>query len=180
MNSKLPLLQTLLFTIVLFSCSPDESTNIQIENTNQFTFNGEDYNLITVIINDENTTTNDPSEIIGISLFNKTSSEVTSNGDLSDVTFVYFGVEDINLQATTYNEITDYDISINGSVTNSEFNAGTVLLSDSDPQSDVYAQSGSVTITNFTDFNIDFTFTFTRNDGEVITGRYNGNYLAPN
>ena len=49
-----------------------------------------------------------------------------------------------------------------------------------DSQSDVYAQSGSVTVTNFTQFNIVFTFSFTRNDGQVISGSYDGNYYMPN
>ncbi len=178
MKLKLPFLLTLLITLVLMACSADDGNTIPTENIKKFTFNGETFNLVTAIITDENTTTNEPSEI-GIRLFNKTSLESTGDGDLSDITFVYFEVEDVNLQATTYNQIEDYDVSINGSVVNSEFNAGTILLSDNDPESDVYAQSGSVTITNFTAFNIDFTFTFTRNDGQVISGRYNGNYLLP-
>ena len=178
MKPYLSTLLTLLFTLILMACAPEDNS-VPVENVNKFTFNDETFDLITTIINDENTTTNDPSNI-GIRLFNKTSSEATGNGDLSDLTFVYFNVVDANLQATTYTNIEDYDVSIHGSVVNSEFNAGTVLLSDNDPQSDVYAQSGSVTITNFTTYNIDFTFTFTRNDGAVISGRYNGNYLAPN
>ena len=179
MKFKLPILLALVLPLILLSCSADDDNSIPTEDVNKFTFNGETFNLVTAIISDENTTDNNPSEI-GISLFNKTSTEITGNGDLSDITLVYFAVEAINLQATTYTPIEDYNVSINASVTDSEFNAGTILLSDSDPESDVYAQATSVTITNFTAFNIDFTFTFTRNDGQVITGRYNGNYIQSN
>jgi hypothetical protein len=112
-------------------------------------------------------------------LFNKSSSEITGNADLDNISLVYFELDAVNLEATTYTEIEFYDVSINGSIVASAFNAGTVLLSANDPESDVYAQSGSVTITNLTTFNIDFTFTFTRADGQVISGRYNGNYLLP-
>lgn len=178
MKPNLPTLLTLLFTIILMGCSPEDST-VPEENVNKFTFNDETYDLITAIINDENTTTNDPSDI-GITLTNKSNAESVSNVDLDDFTLIFFNLEAITLQNTTYNNIENYDVSINGSVIDSEFNPGTVLLSDDNPESDVYAQSGSVTITNFTAFNIDFTFTFTRTDGQVISGRYNGSYLAPN
>lgn len=179
MKPKLPYLFTLLFAIVVMACSPDNSNNNPEEDTNEFTFNGVTYNLVSAIVTDENTSTNDPSEI-GISLFNKTSTEITNNGDLSNVTYVYFDFEDITIQNTTYSQIEDYDISINSSFVDNDFNPGTILLSDADSDADVYAQSGSVTVTNFTAFNIAFTFTFTRNDGQIITGSYDGNYFAPN
>lgn len=169
----------LMLSITFVSCSSDDTSSIPDEANNAFTFNGNTYNLMSAIIVDENTTNNDPSDI-SISLFNKTSTEITSNTDLSDISYVNFKIVDATIQNTTYNQIDNYDVSINSSITNSEFTAGTVLLSDADSQSDVYAQSGSVTVTNFTQFNIVFTFTFTRNDGQVISGSYDGNYFMPN
>ena len=177
MTPKLPYLFTLLFAFIIMGCAPEDNTT-PAEDTNEFIFNGVTYPLISAIITDENTTTNDPSNI-SIRLFNKTSSEATSNQDLEDIAFVNFEVEAINLENTTYTTFENYNISINGAIVNSEFNPGTILLSHDDPDSDVFAQSGSVTITNFTTYNIVFTFTFTRNDGEVITGSYDGNYLFP-
>jgi hypothetical protein len=146
------------------ACTSDDDNTIPDDNTKEFTFNSETYDLLTAIISDGDTATTDGSEI-GIRLFNKTNSEITSNSDADDINFVYFELETESLEATTYTEIDAYDISINGSVVDSEFNS--------------YAQSTSVTIRNFTTFNIDFTFTFTRNDGQVISVRYNGNYLRP-
>ena len=177
MTPKLSYLITLLFTVILVACAPEDNTSPPVD-TNEFIFNGVTYPLISAIITDENTTTNDPSNI-SIRLFNKTSSEATGNQDLEDIAFVNFEVEAIDLQAISYTEFENYNISINGSIVNSEFNPGTILLSHNDPDSDVFAQSGSVSITNFTTYNIVFTFTFTRNDGEVITGSYDGNYLFP-
>lgn len=179
MKPKLPSLFGLLFCILILSCSADDNGINTEEENNEFLFNGNTYNLVSAIITDENTVTNNPSDI-GISLFNKTSAEITNNGDLSDVTFLYFDFVDITIQNTTYTQIEDYDVSINGAIVDSVFNPGTILLSDEDSESDVYAQSASVTVTNFTEFNIAFTFSFTRNDGQVITGSYDGNYLAPN
>ncbi|WP_282031545.1 hypothetical protein [Winogradskyella eximia] len=179
MKPRQPYLIALLFALIFSSCSPEDNTSTTPEDPNVFIFNGVSYPLVSAIITDENTTTNAPSDI-GISLFNKTSSEITGNEDLDTVAFVYFDIHTGSLENTTYDTIEDYDISINGSFVDSEFNPGTILLSDNDPDADVFAQSGSVTITNFTAYNIVFTFTFTRTDGQVITGRYDGNYLAPN
>ena len=179
MKLNLPHLLVLAFTIVLTSCSSDDYNATPIEDTNQFTFDNDTYDLVSAIVTDANASSNETGQI-GIRLFNKTSAEITSNSDLNDITYVYFEVQDVNLQALTYTEINAYDVSINGSVIDSEFNAGTILLSANDPESDVYAQSASITITNFTAFNIDFTFTFTRNDGQVVSGRYNGNYIQSN
>ncbi len=179
MNPNLFRILALVLCMAFASCSSDDTSSIPDETNNAFTFNGNTYDLMSVIIVDENTTNNDPSDI-SISLFNKTSSEITSNNDLSDINYVNFKIVDATIQNTTYNEIDSYDVSINSSITNSEFTAGTVLLSDDDSQSDVYAQSGSVTVTNFTQFNIVFAFSFTRNDGQVISGSYDGNYYMPN
>jgi len=178
MRSKLPQVIGLCMAIVFMACTSDDTSSIPNDTDNQFTFNGETYDLMIAVINDENTSTTGPSEI-GISLFNKSATEIAGNADLTAINFVHFNIEDVNIQNTTYNQINDYDISINSTVINSEFNHGTVLLSDSDSESDVYAQSGSVTVTNFTPFNIKFTFTFTRNDGQVISGSYDGNYILP-
>lgn len=176
MKLNLPYLLAILVGFALLSCSSDDANANPSDAPNEFTFNGNTYDLVSAIIVDENTATNDPSEI-SISLFNKTSSEITSNSDLSDISYIYFDFDDVTIQNTTYTQINDYDVSINGSIVNSEFSPGTILLADNDPQADVYAQSGSVTVTNYTEFNIAFTFTFTRNDGEVISGSYDGNYL---
>ncbi|WP_299116092.1 hypothetical protein [uncultured Winogradskyella sp.] len=179
MKPNLSHLFALVLTVVLMACSSDDSSSIPDEATNEFIFNGVTYNLVSAIITDENTSNDDPSDI-SISLFNKTSSEITNNENLSDISYVYFDFEDVTIQNMTYTQIEDYDVSVNGSIVDSEFNPGTILLSDNNPESDVYAQSASVTVTNFTEFNIVFTFTFTRNDGQVISGSYDGNYFAPN
>ncbi|WP_299363334.1 hypothetical protein [Winogradskyella sp.] len=179
MIPKLPQVLVFLLAITFLACSSDDDTNSNTdENTNQFIFNGETYNLTTAVINDEDTSSDNVSEI-SISIFNKSAAELAGNSDLTDINFVYFDFDDVTIQNTTYDEIDDYAVSTNSSIIDSEFNNGTVLLSDNDSESDVYAQSGSVTITNFTEFNIKLTFTFTRNDGQVISGSYDGNYILP-
>ena len=173
------LLVLLIVSTFVYSCSSDDdSGNEPTGQNNEFSFNGQSYSLTTAWIYDENTTTNDPSEI-GINLFNKTNSEINGIGDLNSINHIYFDFDDVNIQATTYTQITDYDVSINGTRLNGAFDSGTVLLSDSDPQSNLYASSGSITINSVTENTVDLTFTFTRTDGEIISGSYNGNYTVP-
>lgn len=179
MNLKSLYLTALLLTITLISCSPESNTNTTPENTGEFNFNGVNYPLITAIITEEEATTNSSSKI-GINLFNKTSAEITSNNDTNEIDYVYFEFTADTIENTTYNSINRYDISVDGAIVDSEFISGTIFLSDSDPESDVFAQSGSVTVTNFTAYNIVFSFTFTRTDGQIITGSYDGNYLLQN
>lgn len=171
-----------LFTVTIFtsSCSSDDSSdNTPNEPENQVTFNGTSYSLITAWINDENTSTNDPSDI-GFNLFNKTTADINSGNDLTDITAIYFDFTEVDLQETTYTNILDYDISINGTLTNGNYTPGTILLSDDDSNSDVYASSSTVTINELTATTVDLTFSFTRNDGQVISGSFSGNYIDPN
>ncbi len=167
-------------TIFISSCSSDDnSDNNPNESENGITFNGTSYSLITAWINDENTTTNDPSDI-GFNLFNKTTADINSGNDLTGITAIYFDFSEVELQETTYTDILDYDISISGTLTNGNYTPGTVLLSDDDLNSDIYASSSTVTINDLTATTVDLTFSFTRNDGQVISGNFIGNYIDPN
>lgn len=103
-----------------------------------------------------------------------------SGNDLNNITKIYFDFSEVELQEKTYIDILDYNISINGSLIDGVFNSGTVLLSDNNPQSNLYAATSSVTINTITENTVDLDFSFTRNDGEVISGKYNGTYIIPN
>ncbi|MFK7833528.1 MAG: hypothetical protein AB8B52_09645 [Winogradskyella sp.] len=179
MKLKSPYFVVFMLTLALLACAPEENNYTPEEPNNEFTFNGETYNLESLIIYDENTSTNEPG-VIRLSLFNKESAVITSNADVNDVTYVYFEINATTLENSTYTTIQEYNVSINNSVVDSDFITGTTLLNHSDPASDLFAQSSAVNITNFTAFNIVFTFTFNRADGQVISGSYDGNYLAPN
>ncbi|NRD20580.1 hypothetical protein HNV08_11020 [Winogradskyella eckloniae] len=176
MSRNLKVLFLILLYGVVLGCAQEELNSYEPEDTNAFTYNGATYPLMAAIVLDEETSANTASDI-KISLFNKSSAEITSNSDVTDLSYVSFEVVDIDLNQTTYNQIDDYTVSINGSVTDSEFHPGTILLSSSDADSHLFAQSGVVTITNYTAYNIVFTFSFTRTDGTLISGSYDGNYL---
>ena len=180
MNYRLLKSSILMITIILFSsCSSDEnSDNEQSELKNEMIFNGTNYALATAWINDENITTDDPSDI-GFNLSNKTNNDLINGNNLTNVTTIYFDFNEVNLQETTYTEILDYDIAINRTLTNGNYTSGTLLLSDDDENTDIYASSSSVTINNLTENSVDLTFTFTRKDGQLIQGAYSGNYIVP-
>lgn len=179
MKPILPYFITFIFTVFFTACSPEVSNSNAPEDNNKFIYNGVTYPLKSAIVTIENGGTTEPNTT-SIRLFNKASSEITNNMDLDDLTFVNFEIASTDLQISTYDEINRYDMSINGSISNSIFQPGTILLSDDDSESEVYAANASVTITNYTAYNILFTFSFTRNDGEIITGSYDGNYLLSN
>ncbi len=75
-------------------------------------------------------------------------------------------------------QVDEYTISTNGTIVDGEFEPGIFLLSDVDPQSDEYATTGLVIISNLNPTYIDFSFSFTRNDGQRIYGAYQGNYIT--
>jgi len=181
MTLKLLKLTSLFIAIVLFSnCSSDDETTDSTPTgpTNGIIFNTSVYPITTAWINDENTTTNDPSDI-GITLYNKTTAEINS-GNSSGITSVYFDFSEVDLRVKTYTDILDYQISINGLLTNGNYVPGTVLLSVDDPDADPFAISSTVTINSITDTTVDLSFSFTRNDRQVLTGTYVGNYVDLN
>ena len=184
MNFKTIKSAILLITVIFISsCSSDEDSNStpdenQEITTNEFTFDGKSYELKAASINDENTTTNEPSDI-GFNLYNKTNSDINSGNDLNNITSIYFDISDINLQEITYTDIPDFEISINGTLTKGNFTPGNILLSDDNIDADIYAQYQILTINSLTDSTVDLTFSFTRNDGQVIFGNYSGNYITP-
>ncbi|GAA0872629.1 hypothetical protein GCM10009117_17760 [Gangjinia marincola] len=169
-------LVTFIVTIIGCSSNDDSSTESDLS-INEFVYDGETYELVTAFITDENTTTDEASDI-GINIFNVTNSQ--TNGTVDNVTRVFFDVEDITLQETTYNEIADYEVAINGSFNAGDYSEGTLLLSDNDPQSTVFASSTTVSIHNITETTIDLSFTFMRNDGKIISGKYNGDLINLN
>jgi hypothetical protein len=165
----------LLFTILILSCSSDDSSENSNQNQNGFTYNGTFYEVKTVYINDENTTNSNPSDI-GFSLINKTSAEINSGNDLTNVATLYFDFNAVNVEQTTYTNILDYNGKINANRTSGSITGGTEILSDN--ETTLQANNISVTINNITSTAVNFTFSFTRTDGQNISGQYNGNYFT--
>jgi|GEM_PF-1624281 len=164
----------LLFATVLFSCSSDENS-ATATTQNGFTFKGIFYETQTLYIIDENTSDTTPSDI-SFSFINKTREQMINTGNLSDLNLFYFDFNAIKAEAITYTGIQDYSCSINGTRVSGEIFEGNVILSDN--ETSLEASAISVTIHSITPNSVDLSFSFTRTDGEVVTGKYVGNYLT--
>lgn len=166
---KIPIL---LFCILLaFSCSSDDDNNEGNNNSNNaFTFNGTSFNISNVFLNDENTTDNNPSDIAIIMSNINLLTESQPNG----VNYVYFDFQGVELETGVINNISDYTILENASFTNSEIDNGNAILDDT--LNGFMATNTTVNINSLSSSQIDFDFSFTREDGEIITGNYSGNY----
>ena len=86
---------------------------------------------------------------------------------------LYF--QSVELQTETITNISDYTILEIASFTNSEIDNGTTILDDT--ESEFTASNTSVTVNYLSSSQIDFGFTFTREDGEIMIGNYSGNYV---
>ena len=164
----------LLFSILMLSCSSDDNSGDS--NQNGFTYNGTFYEVKTVFINDENTADNNPSDI-SFNLVNKTISEISSENDLSNISSLYFDFNDVNVEETTYTNILDYNAKINSNRTSGNIVGGTEILSDNN--TDLQATNINITINSITSTTVNFSFSFTKANGQIISGQYNGNYLTP-
>lgn len=80
------------------------------------------------------------------------------------------------MEPTTYTNISDYNAKINADRTSGSITGGTEILSDS--ETTLQANNISVTVNSINSTTINFTFSFTRADGQTVSGQYNGNYLT--
>lgn len=164
----------LLLVSLIFSCSSDENPSTTTNTQNGFTFDGIFYETQTLFIIDENSSDTTPGDI-SFSFINKTREEMISTNNLSNLNTFYFDFNAINAEATTYTEIRDYGCRVNATRVSGEISNGNVILSDN--ETSLEASSISVKIHSITPNNVDLSFTFTRTDGKVVTGKFIGNYL---
>ncbi|WP_225037370.1 hypothetical protein [Winogradskyella sp. SM1960] len=157
--------------LIAFSCSSDDDNNEGNNNTNNaLTFNGTSFNVSNVFLNDENTTDNNPSDIAIIMSNINLLTESQPNG----VNYVYFDFPGVELQTGTITNISDYTILENASFVDSEIDSGNTILDDA--ENGFMATNTILNINSLSPSQIDFNFSFTREDGEIITGNYSGNY----
>lgn len=162
-----------ILAISLFISCSDEETGRDL-GQNGFTHNETFYVLNNAFVTDE-----DPldslSAGIGVTLSNV---NLADSSAVSNVSKLYFKYEDINLVPGAITNISDYYIEVGGKF---EFNTtdstyvytnGTYLLNSA--QSGLMATEKNVIINSVDENKVDMTFTFTRTDGQVFTGKYNG------
>jgi hypothetical protein len=100
--------------------------------------------------------------------------DVLSEDQVNNVTFLYFDFQGVDLEVGEITSISDYRISTNANSNNSEISGGTTVLDDT--ESGFQVIETSIKIIALDSNQIDIEFSFTREDGEVISGNYSGNY----
>ncbi|RRJ90707.1 hypothetical protein [Flavobacterium macacae] len=177
MRNILKVASLLAFSLFI-SCSEEESGRDLGQNG--FSHNETFYVLNNAFVTDEDILDSLPAGIsVTLSNVNLADSSAVSN-----VSKLYFKYSDINLTAGTIATISDYYIEVGGKF---EFNAldstyvytnGTYLLNSS--QSGLTATEKNVTINSVTENNVDMTFSFTRTDGQIFSGKYSGIFSDSN
>ena len=157
--------------LIAFSCSSDDDNTESDNNSNNaFTFNGTSFNVSNVFLNDENTTDNNPSDIAIIMSNINLLNESQPHG----VNYVYFDFQGVELQTGTITNISDYTILENASFVDSEIDSGNTILDDT--ENGFMATNTTVNINSLSASQIDFDFSFTREDGQIIVGNYSGSF----
>ena len=168
-----------ILAISLFISCSDEETGRDL-GQNGFTHNQTFHVLNNAFVTDEDVLDSLPAGIaVTLSNVNLGDSSAVSN-----VSKLHFKYNDINLAPGTITNISDYYIEVGGKF---EFNAvdsiytytnGTYLLNSA--QTGLTATEKNVIINSVNDNRVDMTFSFTRTDGQVITGKYQGVFSDTN
>lgn len=167
---KIKIFYGILILSMILSCSSDDDSNNSDENFNGFNYNGTFYATPFAFVSDENTVNNTPSDI-SIILSNVDPFQTNQS---TGVNFVSFDFEDVTIETGTITEFPDYRILENADLENFLIDGGNTILDDT--KNGFMSTASSVTINSISQTNIDFDFTFTREDGEVISGNYAGSY----
>ncbi|MDT0685979.1 hypothetical protein [Autumnicola psychrophila] len=171
---KKTLIFLLSFALVTGCSSDDEQVDNEEENQNGFTFNNSFFSAGNVYVNDENIENDEQSDI----------AIIMSNVDLftvnqsSNVNFVYFDFKGVDIQEGTITNVTDYRILYDASVNDSRVENGMTIINDT--EDGLTASSTTIVINSVSSTDIDFEFTFIKENGDVINGNYSGGYTELN
>lgn len=163
-------LSLFIFTLLFIACSSDDDSTTPPSNTNGFTVGDTFFSGNYVYLNDENIINNNPSDL-AIILSDTFLLEDNIDGGINYMYVDYSGV-DFEVGEKT---LLDYRITENASRENGFITGGTRLLDDTF-NSGLTATQISFTINSLTNSTINFEFSFTREDGEIIEGQYSGEY----
>ena len=167
---KLNLFFCLLTALMILSCSTsDENEDQPSTDQNGFEIENTFFSTSIAYINDENTDDDQPSDL-AIILTNK---DLLNNTNIeSGLNYLYIDFSGVNFDAGS-KTIRDYRITENASYNGSIIEDGNTILDDSF-ESGYNATASSLIINSVSSTSIDFDFSFTREDGEIISGGYSG------
>lgn len=157
-------------TSLVFSCSNDDENTIPHSNNNGFTVGDSFFAGNFVYLNDENIVNNNPSDL-AIILSDTFLLEDNIDGGINYMYVDYSGI-DFEIGEKV---LLDYRITENASRVNGWIEGGNKLL-DNASNTGLTATQINFTVNSITDNTINFDFSFTREDGEIIEGQYSGEY----
>lgn len=161
---------TILIALFILSCSTNDNDD-KNDNNDGFQIGNKYFNTPHVYLNDENTSTNDPSDL-AIILSNK---YLLVENIESGVDYLYIDYRGVDFEIGE-KELLDYRITENASRKNNLMNGGTRLL-DNAYNSGLNATQISFEINSLSSTDIDLEYSFTREDGVIISGNYSGEYI---
>lgn len=170
---NLKLIIVLLISISFNSCSSNEETEPVIDTTNGFVFNGDFFAVDNAFIKDDNIIDNTPSNI---SIILSNVDIFSENPKSTGVNYFHFAIEATTVVAGTISPVSKYTLRENTNYKDLIITDGNTILGHDDARIKNRAVSSFITIHSITTDEIDLDFQFTREDGEIITGNYNGNY----
>jgi hypothetical protein len=182
------LIALIFITTAFLGCSSNEnSIETEEEINNKIEFEGNFYSLESSWIYDQNKNPNNTENYVSFYLFNKNLTEVDNGVEFSDFSMIFFNFRAPELKETTYENLIDFNIRVNGNLTNgpladgnANYTSGIELLSHNDPNSDIYISNSKLTISELTNNTITLNFLITRKDGKTISGNYSGEFKSLN
>ncbi len=156
--------------ILILSCSSDDENNNENQIKGGIQVGNVFYETPYVYLNDENLIDDFPSDLAIIMSNKYLLVENIEDG----INYMYVDYSGVDFESGE-KELLNYRITENASRVNNFIEGGVRLLEDN-YGSDVNASEISFIINSITSETIDFEFTFTREDGELITGYYSGDY----
>ncbi|PHR68801.1 MAG: hypothetical protein COA67_12145 [Lutibacter sp.] len=167
---KLNLIIGFLIALSIISCSSDDNKE-ESQNQGGILIGNIYYDTPYAYINDENTLNSNPSDLAVI-LSNK---ELLPDNIDSGINILYVDYRGVDFEVGS-KDLLNYRITKNASRVNGLIQGGERLLEDNF-NSDVNATQINFKINSISSTNIDVEFSFTREDGLLISGSYSGTYV---
>ncbi len=159
----------ILIGLFISSCATDDN-QVEITNEGGIQIGNTYLNTPHAYINDENTLNDNPSDL-AIILSNK---DLLRDNIDSGIDILYVDYRGVDFEIGT-KELLNYRVTENASKSNGYIQGGNRLLEDT-YNSDLNATEISFTINSISTTNIDFEFSFIREDGLLFSGNYSGSY----
>lgn len=164
-----------LFALVMTACTSDDSSDAN-SYENNITIEASTYPMNSALVE-----TSFNSVFLNLTNFTEAQIEDSFTGaTINNVDLFSIKINDFDFtpnKTYEFSEISSLEFIVNGSIVNGEYEEGFFQFYKSGSNSNLEITDGSLTIIDYDVDNILLTFTFTRNDGTLISGQYKGSYI---